>query len=115
MPVPAPRGGRKVLVANLRDQPVEIHHGDAVVVVPPFDQAELPDDPARGAHLAELERQGFVSISSPGAASAGEDSARRGAPAHSRASGTRRGRARASSKSARPKPKPKPKPSEGGS
>jgi hypothetical protein len=60
--VPAPSGGRRVRVENLRDQPVEIHHGEAVVVIAPYETAELPVVATGGEQLAQLARQELVSI-----------------------------------------------------
>lgn len=96
------RKGEKVVVANLRDQPVEIHHGADVIVVAPLERIVLPVEPAGGEQLAELARQGLVSVES------------RPAPA---SAAKRRPRAAASKpRSQRKKTNPpKPKPPERGS
>jgi hypothetical protein len=60
--VPARSSGRKVVVTNLRDQPVEVHQGEEVFVIPPFAQAELPDVTRGWDHLPELVRQELVSV-----------------------------------------------------
>jgi hypothetical protein len=106
--VPARSGGRKVVVENLRDQAVEIHHGADVVVVPPFEQVELPDVRVGGDHLAELARQELVSVQpvKPAAGAAGS-TRRRTRSARSRSTG-------ASGRGSGRKTKP-PKPPEGGS
>jgi hypothetical protein len=52
----------KLVVVNLRAQPVEIQHGGEVVVVPEFAHAELPELAGGGGQLAELERQGAVAV-----------------------------------------------------
>jgi hypothetical protein len=57
--VPSPR---KVVVVNLRAQPVEIQHGSEVVVVPEFGHAELAQLPGAEGQLAELTRQGAVAV-----------------------------------------------------
>ena len=104
--MPARSGGRRVVVENLRDQAVEIHHGGDVGVGPPFEQIELPDVPAGGDHLAELARQELVSVQpvKPAAGAAGS-TRRRARAARSRSAG-------ASRKSSG---KQTPKPPEGGS
>jgi hypothetical protein len=60
--VPSPK---KVVVVNLRAQPVEIQHGGQVVVLPEFARAELPDLPNEEGQLAELARQGAVAVLAP--------------------------------------------------
>jgi len=57
--VPSPR---KLVVVNLRAQPVEIQHGGEVVVVPEFAHAELPELPGPQGQLAELAKQGAVAV-----------------------------------------------------
>jgi hypothetical protein len=59
--VPARRTGPSIVVANLRPQPVEIHHGEEVVVLPPYEQARLPDVPG-SKQLTELASRGLVSV-----------------------------------------------------
>lgn len=107
--MPARSGGRKVVVENLRDQAVEIHHGGDVVVVPPHETIELPDVRTGGDHLAELARQELVSVEPV------KPSARAAPTTRRRASGTRSRSAGASGKrSGRRTTAPK-KPPEGGS
>jgi hypothetical protein len=60
--VPSPK---KIVVVNLRDQPVEIQHGGEVVVLPEFARAELPELPGGEGQLAELARQGAVAVLPP--------------------------------------------------
>ncbi len=106
--MPARSGGSKLVVVNLRNQPVEIHHGDEVVVVPPNAQTELPVVRAGGEHLAELARQGLVSVQSLKSAEGAAGAKRpRTAAVSSRSTSARKKRPRA-----RAKP---PKSPEGGS
>ena len=62
--MPSPR---KLVVVNLRAQPVEIQHGGEVVVVPEFAHAELPELPGPQGQLAELAKQGAVAVQAPAA------------------------------------------------
>jgi hypothetical protein len=57
--VPSPR---KLVVVNLRGQPVEIQHGGRIVVVPEFARLELEEPSAGEGQLDELVRQGAVSL-----------------------------------------------------
>ena len=57
----------KLVVVNLRAQPVEIQHGGEVVVVPEFAHAELPELPGPQGQLAELAKQGAVAVQAPAA------------------------------------------------
>jgi hypothetical protein len=57
--VPSPK---KLVVVNLRAQPVEIQHGGQVVVVPEFGRAELQEPSAGEGQLDELVRQGAVVV-----------------------------------------------------
>jgi hypothetical protein len=57
--VPSPR---KLVVVNLRAQPVEIQHGGQIVVVPEFAQVGLEEPSAGEGQLDELVRQGAVSV-----------------------------------------------------
>ena len=107
--MPARSGGRRVVVENLRDQAVEIHHGGDVVVVPPFEQIELPDIRVGGDHLAELARQELVSVQPAKAPTRAAGSTRR------RAATTRSRSAGASRKRTGRKTNPPKKPPEGGS
>ena len=90
--MPARSGASKLVVENLRDQPVEIHYGDQVVLVPAFEKADLPVVRQGGDHLAELARQGLVSVELEKPKSAAAATRRRAAPARSRSTGTRRRR-----------------------
>jgi hypothetical protein len=96
-------------VENLRDQAVEIHYGGEAVVVPPFEQIELPEVRAGGDHLAELARQELVSVQpvQPTASAAGS-TRRRASATRSRSTGA------SGSRSGRKRKTPK-KPPEGGS
>jgi hypothetical protein len=85
----------KLVVVNLRAQPVELHYGGEVVVVPEFADAELPKLPGEEGQLAELARRGAIAVQDAAAATA--------APANTRRKPKPRSR--------RAKPKPKPKPS----
>ena len=60
--MPSPR---KLVVVNLRAQPVEIQHGGEVVVLPEFAHAELPELAGAEGQLAELARQGAVAVLPP--------------------------------------------------
>jgi hypothetical protein len=55
---------RQLVVENLRAQPVEIHYGDEVVVVPRFGRAELAELPGEHGQLAELARRGAIAFRS---------------------------------------------------
>lgn len=57
--MPSPR---KLVVVNLRAQPVEIQHGGEMVVVPEFAHAELQEQAGAEGQLAELARHGAVSV-----------------------------------------------------
>jgi hypothetical protein len=63
--VPSPN---KLVVVNLRAQPVEIQHGGEVVVVPEFAHAELRELTEPQGQLAELAKQGAVAVQAPAAA-----------------------------------------------
>ncbi len=63
--MPSPR---KLVVVNLRAQPVEIQHGGEVIVVREFAHAELPELDGPQGQLAELEKQGAVAVQVPAAA-----------------------------------------------
>jgi hypothetical protein len=63
--VPSPR---KLVVVNLRAQPVEIQHGGEMIVVREFGHAELPALDGPQGQLAELEKQGAVAVQVPAAA-----------------------------------------------
>jgi hypothetical protein len=65
--VPSPR---KLVVVNLRAQPVEIQHGGEVIVVRAFAHAELPELDGPQGQLAELEKQGAVAVQVPAAPAA---------------------------------------------
>jgi hypothetical protein len=106
--VPARSGASKLVVTNLRDQPVEIHHGDEVVVVPPLERVELPVVRAGGDHLAELARQGLVSVESKPTPGAAASPRRRAATARAGSKSTKRRRSGTSTN-------PPKKPPEGGS
>jgi hypothetical protein len=98
-----------VLVGNLRAQPVEIHAGDATVVVPPYGRVELPEAALSAGQAAELARRELISV---------EPITTRGAAA---ATGRRRARARTRPRPSGPRPKRSsaraktPKPRKGGS
>jgi hypothetical protein len=74
---------------NLREQPVEIHHGGDVVVVPALAHAELPELADEGGQLAELARRGAVAVHAEPAEVAGAARSSK-APARSRSTGTSR-------------------------
>jgi hypothetical protein len=80
---------RRLIVVNLRAQPVEIHHGGDVVVVPALGHAELPELSDEGGQLAELARRGAVSVQVEPVqgAAAGRSGT---APARPRSTGARR-------------------------
>ena len=62
------REPKSQLVVNVRNQPVEIHHGSDAVVIPPLGQVMLPVVPSpQGDHLAELLRRGLVRVEQPAA------------------------------------------------
>jgi len=86
----------KLVVVNLRAQPVELHYGGEVVVVPEFADAELPKLPGEEGQLAELARRGAIVVQDAAAATA--------PPA-------RKPKPKPRSRPAKPKPRPKPKPS----
>jgi hypothetical protein len=52
------------VVDNLRAQPVEIHYGGEVVVVPRFGRAELAELPGDRGQLDELARRGAIAFRS---------------------------------------------------
>jgi hypothetical protein len=53
---------KSLVVVNLRAQPVELHYGGEVVVVPEFAHTELPKLPGEEGQLAELARRGAVAV-----------------------------------------------------
>jgi hypothetical protein len=71
-----PRDSKRQVVRNLRPQPIEIHHGDTVVVVPALGQVEIAIAPAAGGQLDELRRRGLVAVEQKAAASAKPSTAR---------------------------------------
>ena len=95
-------GGRRVLVSNLRDQPVEIHQGDATVVVPPYGRAELPVVPTGGGHLAELARLELVAVQPLEGERAATTARPRPASGRSRSTSARPRRSGASTKTTKP-------------
>jgi hypothetical protein len=61
-----PRDAKRQVIRNLRPQPIEIHHGADVVVVPPLGQVEIALAPVAGGQLDELRRRGIVSVEQKG-------------------------------------------------
>lgn len=92
-------------MGNLRAQPVEIHCGEATVVVPPYGQAELPEAALSAGQAAELARLELISVQSiePGGAAAATGRRRARARTRPRPSGPRPKRSSASAKTPKPR------------
>jgi hypothetical protein len=106
------RRGSSLVVDNLREQPVEIHHGGAVIVIQPFGRAELPRLPlADTRHLAELERRRIVVVEARAASPRPKTATARPAPKRKRRGAARTAPVRPGRGPGRPG---SPKPSEGG-
>jgi hypothetical protein len=85
---------KSLVVVNLRAQPVELHYGGEVVVVPEFAHTELPKLPGEEGQLAELARRGAVTVQTAAAEPPAPQSRRKPKP---------------KPRPAKPKPKPKAK------
>jgi hypothetical protein len=49
-------------IFNNRDQPVELHYGQQVVVVPPWGQVELEEAVVASRQVQALQSRGFISV-----------------------------------------------------
>ena len=83
---------KSLVVVNLRAQPVELHYGGDVVVVPEFAHTELAKLPGEEGQLAELARRGAIAVQTAAAEPPAPQSRRKPKP-----------------RPAKPKPKPKAK------